>query len=174
MKLPLLIIVLLLCLAGCSTLKETTPPVPPRPAESPAPPRPDASQELSSALQELGHGKRTAATTILEELVVKPEVKGITDEALFRLSILKLSTTEKDGAASSIRYLERLRKEYPDSRWALQAKPLLDYLYAVADMSSQNRNLKAHNSSLAKENKELHKSIKRLKTLDLQMERNVR
>lgn len=174
MKPPVLVMLLLLGLAGCSTVKGTTPPVPVRPAESPKPPSPDARQKLSSALRELEHGRRTAAADILEELIAEPGVKGVTDEALFRLSILKLIYVGKDGVAHSIRYLERLGKEYGDSPWTQQARPLLEFLHAAADISYQNRSLKAQNSSLSKENKELHKSIKRLKNLDLQMERNVR
>ena len=182
MKQLVLIIVVLLGLAGCSTFKETAPPanettastVPGRSDDSPKPPRSDASRKLSSALQKLEQGRRTAAITILEEIIAEPGVKGVTDEALFRLGVLKLFYKEKDGSASSIPYLERLGKEYGDSPWTQQAKPLLEFLYAVADMNYQNRNLKAQNSSLSKENKELHKSINRLKNLDLQMERNAR
>lgn len=174
MKLLVLLTLLLLGLGGCGTFKGTTSNAPNRVGESPKLARSEASQKLSSALQELEQGRQAAAMTILEEIVAKSSARGITDEALFRLSVLKLLNGEKDGSASSIRYLERLRREYGDSGWAMQAKPLLAYLYAVADMNTQNRNLKASNSSLSKENKDLHKSIKRLKSLEVQMERNSR
>jgi hypothetical protein len=120
------------------------------------------------------HGRQAAAMTLLEEIVAGSSVKGVTDEALFRLSVLKLLNTEKDESATSIRCLERLRREYGDSCWTMQAKPLLAYLHAVADMNNQNRKLKAQNSSLSKENNELHKSLNRLKSLEVQMERNSR
>ncbi len=171
MKQLFLIILLLLGLTGCSTLKGTAPD---RADESPKLSRSEASRKLSSALQALEQGRQGAAMPILEEIVAGSSARGVTDEALFRLSVLKLLNGEKDGSASSIRYLERLRREYGDSVWTVQAKPLLAYLYAVADVNSQNRNLKASNSSLSKENKELHNSIKRLKSLEVQMERNTR
>jgi hypothetical protein len=174
MKRLLLITFLLLGLAGCSAFKETTSTAPNRTGKSPKLSRSEASQKLSSALQELEQGRQTAAMVILEEIVAGSSVKGVTDEALFRLSVLKLLNAEKDESDSSIRYLERLRREYRDSAWAMQAKPLLAYLYAAADMNNQNRNLRAHNSSLSKENKELHKSLNRLKSLEVQMERNSR
>ena len=119
-------------------------------------------------------GRAAAAVTILEALVTEPGVKGVTDEALFRLSLLKLSHEEKDGSLTAIRYLERLRTEYRDSVWTQQAKPLLDFLTGVADMKKQNRNLKNSNTSLSRDNKELRLSIERLKELDLQLEQRPR
>ncbi len=174
MKLPFLIMLLLLCLSGCSALNGTTPTAPGRAGERPKLSRSEASQKLSSALQELEQGRQAAAMAILEEIIAESSLRGVTDEALFRLGVLKLLNGEKDGSAFSIRYLERLRREYGDSVWAMQAKPLLAYLYAAADMNTQNRNLKTSNSSLSKENKELRNSIKRLKSLEVQMERNSR
>ncbi len=174
MKPLFLIALLLLGLAGCSTLKGTPQTASGRAGERPKLSRSEASQRLSSALQELEQGRQAAAMAILEEIVAGSSVRGVTDEALFRLGVLKLLNGEKDGSAASIRYLERLRREYGDSVWTVQAKPLLAYLYAVADMNAQNRNLKANNSSLSKENKELRSSIKRLKSLEVQMERNAR
>ncbi|GFO53947.1 hypothetical protein GMSM_09540 [Geomonas sp. Red276] len=106
---------------------------------------------------------------MLEKVVAEPGSKGVTDEALFRLSILTLGPGEKRRTAS-IRYLERLRREYPASKWTEQARPLLDYLKGVSDLAKQNQNLKTHNLSLSKENKELHRNINRLKNLDLQTE----
>lgn len=171
MKLLVPITLLLVGLAGCSTLKGTTSTVPDRTGNSSKLSRSEASQKLSSALRELEQGRQTAAMTMLEEIVAGSSVRGVTDEALFRLGVLKLLNGEKDGSVSAIRYLERLRREYGDSVWAMQAKPLLAYLYEI---NTQNRNLKAHNSSLSKENKELHNSLKRLKSLEVQMERNSR
>ncbi len=172
MKPLVLITLLLIGLAGCSTFRGTT--APDRTGESPKLSRSEASRKLSAALQELEQGRKAAAMAILEEIVAGSGAKGVTDEALFRLSVLKLHNGEKDESASAIRYLERLRREYGESVWAMQAKPLLAHLYAVADINAQNRSLKTQNSSLSKENKELHKNIKRLKSLEVQMERNSR
>ena len=161
----LLIVTLLLHLAGCTTFKEM---------QLSASNRYDASRKLSSAQLDMAHGRLTAASATMEGLVAEPGVTGVTDEALFRLSVLKLSHEEKDGSLAAIRYLERLRSEYRDSAWTQQAKPLLDFLTGVADMKKQNRNLKNSNTSLARDNKELRLSIERLKELDLQLEQRPR
>ncbi len=161
----ILLFLLLSSLAGCSTLKGLP---------SGVLHRYDAGRKLSSALQEEEQGRSTAAIAILEELIAEPGIKGVTDEALFRLSVLKLHSEEKDGSLPAIRYLERLRHDYRDSVWSQQAKPLLDSLYAVADLKKQTRNLKNINGSLARDNKELRQSIERLKSLDMQLERKTR
>jgi len=165
MKCLLLLPLLLLFLAGCTTFKEM---------QSTAAHRDDARRKLSSALKDLEQGRIPAASFTLEEIVAKPGIKGVTDEALFRLSLLKLHVEEKDGVPPAIRYLERLRHEYADSVWTLQSRPLLDFLTAAADVKKQNRNLKNLNSSLTKDNKELHQNIERLKKLDLQLELKTR
>ena len=164
MKQLLLTTLLLLVLAGCATVKEM-----PTGSDHKVP-----SQKLSTALHELEKDRRVADIPILEDLVAEPGIKGVTDEALFRLSVLNLFQEEKDGLVTSIGYLERLRHEYADSSWTQQSKPLLDLLNSVAALKKQNRNLRNVNNSLSKENKELHQSIKRLKNLDLQMERKSR
>jgi len=165
MKHLILVTLLLFSLAGCTTFKQM---------QSTVVNRYDASQKLSSALSELEQGRAAAATTILEALVAEPGVKGVTDEALFRLSLLNLLHEEKDGSMSSIHYLERLRREYRKSNWTQQAKPLHDYLTGIAEIKKQNRNLKILNISLTKDNKELLQSIERLKNLDIELERKAR
>ncbi|MCM0083111.1 hypothetical protein L4X63_16100 [Geomonas sp. Red32] len=150
------IIVAAFCLTGCATL--------PHGSHDKG-----AGKEMPAALQELAKGRQDAAVVLLEKVVAEPGSKGVTDEALFRLSVLSLGHGEK-SRVTSIRYLERLRREYPDSKWTQQARPLLDYLKSVGDLVRQNQNLKSHNISLSKENKELHRSINRLKNLDLQTE----
>jgi hypothetical protein len=165
MKRLLLLSLLLLFPAGCTTFKEM---------QSSAVHRYDARRKLSSALKDLEQGRAAAASFTLEEIVAEPGIKGITDEALFRLSLLKLHDEEKDGVSPAVRYLERLRHEYADSVWMLQSRPLLDFLNAAADVKKQNRNLKNLNNSLTKDNKELHQNIDRLKKLDLQLERKTR
>lgn len=165
MKINLLILVLLLATSGCTTLKEL---------QTNTLNRLDASNKLSAARDEVAQGNAPAAITLLEGLVASPGVDGITDEALFRLSLLKLHTEEKDGSLPSLRYLERLRHEYRNSGWMQQSRPLLDFLSGIAEIKKQNRSLKALNSSLTKDNKELHQNIEKLKNLDLQLERKSR
>jgi hypothetical protein len=151
----------------------------------------DASRKLSTAVSELEKGNTSSAITILEALTSEPGVKGISDEALFRLSLLKLNYEDKDGALPATQYLERLRRDYRSSIWAQQAQPLLEFLNSVGELKKQNRNLKILNislsrdnkelmglkninQSLSKENKELHQSIERLKNLDIQLEKKAR
>ena len=165
MKNFILLCLLLFSLSGCTTFKEM---------RTTVVNRYDVSMKLSAALNELEQGRTTAAATILEALVAEPGVKGVTDEALFRLSLLKLHNEDKDGAMPSIHYLERLRRDYRDSIWTQQSKPLLDLLHGIADIKKQNRNLKTVNSSLTKDNKELLLNIERLKNLDIQLERKSR
>ena len=172
----------LLCLSGCATWKEM---------QTSVVHRYDAGRKLSAAVGEIDHGRPGAAITILEGLVSEPGIKGVTDEALFRLSLLKLNYEEKDGSLPSIQYLDRLRRDYRGSIWAQQAQPLLEFLNGVGELKKQNRNLKilnlslsrdnkelsglrSTNQSLTKENKELHQSIERLKNLDIQLERKGR
>lgn len=153
---------LILSLSGCSTFKEM---------QSSLANRYEAGRQLSAALLALDQGKSAVAVSILEEIITEPPVKGVTDEALFRLSLLKLTYEDKDGTLPSLRHLERLRYEYPGSSWAQQAKPLIELINGVADLRKQNRNLKILNISLSKDNKEMHQNIERLKNLDMQLER---
>lgn len=165
MKQLLLLLLLLFGLSACTTVKEM---------KSTVVNRYDAGRQLSSALRELEQGRPIAAIAIMEELVAAPGVKGVTDEGLFRLSVLKLLSADKDGAPAAIRYLERLRVEYRDSVWTQQAQPLLEFLKGAAETQKTNRTLKSSNSSLSRDNRELRKSIERLKNLDIQLERKIR
>ena len=153
---------MILSLTGCSTLKEM---------QSSFENRYEANLKLSSALQALEQGKSAAAISILEKLITEPGVNGVTDEALFRLSVLKLSYEDDDGTIPSVRYLEQLQRDYRNSNWAQQAKPLLEFLKEFTALKKQNRNLKILNISLTKDNKDMHQSIERLKNLDMQLER---
>jgi len=160
MKQLILLTLLLLCLAGCTTFKEV---------QATVVGRYDANMKLSSALSELEQGRTAAAASILEAIIAEPGVKGVTDEALFRLSLLRLQHEEKDGSMTAIHYLERLRRDYRDSDWAQQARPLHDFLNGIADIKKQNRNLKILNISLTKDNKELLQNNERLKNLNISL-----
>jgi len=162
MKQFIILTLMILSLVGCASLKEM---------QSSLVNNYEANRKLSSALQSLDQGKSAVAISVLEGIVTEPGVRGVTDEALFRLSVLKLSYEDDDGTLPSVRYLERLRYEYSDSSWAQQAKPLLEYLKEVTAIKKQNRNLKILNISLTKDNKDMHRSIEKLKNLDIQLER---
>lgn len=156
------IIFLGLGLLGCSTFKGMQPSVMDRY---------EANRKLSSAMQEMERGRFPAAIAIFEEIIVAPEIKGVTDEAIFRLSLLKLLYDEKEGTSSSLRYLELLRSNFPESTWTQQSKPLYEFVKGAVEVRKQNRSLKIHNLSLTRDNKELHQSINRLKSLDMKLER---
>lgn len=165
MKRIILLTIMILSLNGCSTLNEM---------QSSLLSSYAAQKKLSSALQAMDQGKSAAAISILEEIITEPGVNGVTDEALFNLSLLKLSYEDDDGTLPSVRYLERLRRDYRDSNRARQAKPLLEFLKEFAAVKRQSRNLKILNMSLTKDNKDMHQSIERLKNLDMQLERRTK
>lgn len=182
MKRQISLILLLFNVIGCASIKEM---------HSNVVTRLDANRKLSTAMGELEKGNSDSAISILEAITSDPGVQGVSDEALFRLSLLKLNYEEKDGALPAIQYLERLRSEYHTSIWAKQAQPLLEFLNGVGELKKQNRNLKILNISLSrdnkellslkntnqalsKENKELHQNIERLKNLDIQLEKKAR
>jgi hypothetical protein len=161
----LFLCLLLLTSAGCATFQEM---------QTTVTGRLSAGQKLTYAKTELEQGRTNAASAALESLVEESAYPGITDEALYRLAILKLNHEDKDGSPAASRYLERLRRDYRDSDWAQQAKPLLDFLNTVAEIKKQNRTLKNTNNTLSKENRELHQNIERLKDLDIQLDRKAR
>lgn len=135
-------------------------------------------RKLAAAVQKLEQGDVKGATELLEALSSEPAVPGITDEALFRLSLLYLKPAlEKEGVQTTQQALERLRREFPASPWTRQAAPLTELLTATADLQRNNRNLKTLNISLTRENKELgrenrelRQNIEKLKHLDLELE----
>lgn len=165
MKRIILLTLMILSLTGCSTLNKM---------RSSLVSSYSAQQQLSSALKAMDQGKSAAAIKILEGIIKEPGVNGVTDEALFHLSLLKLSYEDDDGTLPSLRYLERLQRDYRDSKRARQAKPLLELLKEFTAVKKQNRNLKILNISLTKDNKDMHQSIERLKNLDMQLERRTK
>jgi hypothetical protein len=100
----------------------------------------------------------------------EPGVPGVTDQALFRLSLLSLKAgQEKHGTEQAGHYLERLQKEYPASAWVPLASPIKDLLAAMDNAQQQRKNAKELNLSLTKENRELRLSIEKLKNLELEL-----
>lgn len=162
MKYELLKYLLLLTLSGCSTFNGM---------RSSIVNNYEAGRKLSSARQEIENGKTASAINLFEEIVNSSSVTGVTDEALFRLSLLKLGHEDKEFTSSSLRYLERLRSDYPASSWTQQSRPLYDFLKGTSEIKRHNRNLKLLNISLTRDNKDLRQSIDRLKSLDMKLER---
>lgn len=141
-------------------------------------------RKLAQAAALLEQGNRSAATDLLAAISVEPGIAGVTDEALFRLSLLRLASgQEKNGNSRVLHDLERLTREYPASPWAPYASGLSEFLAATNDLRQQerklkelnssltreNRELKEQNASLTKENRELSQSIEKLKSLELEL-----
>lgn len=158
---------------------------------------------LDKAVQALEKGNEDAAIKLLEEVIEDKGIPGVTDEALFRLSMLGIRRqNETDGMKLVLSKLERLRADYPSSSWTRLTWPLMEYIAGVeaikgelrtvkvknAAVSRENRDLHAasqqtareirelqgNNQSLAKENRELNQRIEKLKSLDLELERKIR
>ncbi|HEX2768423.1 MAG TPA: hypothetical protein VHN12_04005 [Geobacteraceae bacterium] len=154
----------------------------------------DQGKKLAMAIKLQNEGKLTAALELLIALCAERRAAGVTDEALFRLSLLYLGNVQdndKESLQLAQQTIERLRKEYPYSSWASMAAPVAELLTTTAEQRRQNQNLKNQNQSLTKENQsltrenqslakenqslsketqELHQNIEKLKRLDLELE----
>ena len=138
-------------------------------------------RKLSSAVSQLEKGNVAAAGDILSAICAERGVEGVTDEALFRLSLLQLKATGDKDFLQSQQTLERLQKEYPKSPWSIQSALLLEMVSGANEQRRQNRSLRTQNQSLTKENqsivkenKELRQNMERLKNLDLELEQKTK
>jgi hypothetical protein len=133
-------------------------------------------RKLVAAVELQKEGKVASAAESLATLVTQQDVPGVTDEALFRLTLLYLrnDVAKTKGTVPAQQCIERLRREYPASPWTAMASPLAELLTTTAELRQQNRTLKNQNQSLAKDNEELRQSIEKLKRLDLELERKNR
>jgi len=147
----------------------------------------DQEKKLAMAIKLQNEGKLTAALELLIALCAERRAPGVTDEALFRLSLLYLGNgqdMDKESLQLAQHTIERLRKEFPSSSWARMAAPLAELLTTTAELRRQNQNLKNQNQGLTKENQaltketqaltketqELRQNIEKLKRLDLELE----
>ena len=137
----------------------------------------DQERQFAGALELLRAGNEQAARDLFERTVKGPPRVGITDEALFRLSLLYLRDEGNKGTARAIDLLERLRNEFPQSLWTKQAAPLGIYLSGVKtlrDHRHEVNTLKELNLSLSRDNREMRQTIERLKSLDLELEQKIK
>ena len=138
---------------------------------------PDREHDFSTALEYLRKGKEQQARAALERVVEAPPLGGVTDEALFRLALLHFNDDGGRDTARARSLLERLKYEYPKSLWSHQAAPLTAYLASAGtlrDKDREIRTLRQLNLSLSRDNKELHQSLERLKSLDKELEQRIR
>jgi hypothetical protein len=168
-----LLCVVLLSVCSCTFLSE----IPPSPDSSGSPATIAQHRSLAKAVEYLQAGNELEARNLLEFLVEDSAGSGVTDEALFRLSILQLRDEGTRGIVRVQQLLARLKKEFPQSVWAHQAAPLAHYLAEVKNLRDRQRELKSlreSNLSLSRDNKELRQSIEKIKNLDLELEQKIK
>lgn len=137
----------------------------------------DQERTLYGALDYLREGKEHEAREALEKVVAGATQAGVTDEALFRLSLLSLKEDGGKGLLRAQALLERLADKYPDSLWTKQSAPLLAHLAEAKVLRNRQRELKSLkelNLSLSRDNRELRQSLEQLKQLDLELEQRIK
>ncbi len=137
----------------------------------------DQERNFAGALEFLRAGREQEARESLERVLEGPQRSGVTDEALFRLSLLYLRDEGGRGTVRTQELLERLKAEYPHSIWTRQGAALAAYLTGVRtlrDRQREVRTLKELNLSLSRDNREMRQSIERLKSLDLELEQKIK
>lgn len=139
---------------------------------------PEQKRQLASALEHLRAGNEKQARDMLEKISVAPPLGGVTDEALFRLALLRVGDDGGKDTTRARSLLERLRGEFPASPWTHQAAPLISYLAGAKGLRDRDvrelRSLRELNLSLTRDNRELRQSIERLKALDQELEQKMR
>lgn len=158
---------LLCCLAACGGMA----------GKGAAPGVTDSRQHLVTAVTMIRAGKESEARHHLELVISNSSEEGVTDEALFRLAILKLNDGETAGGKSAAALLDTLRRSYPASVWTRQAAPLLVYAAGVKHNRNRDKEINAlqdKNLSLSREVRELRQIIDRLKALDSELDQKIR
>ncbi|HET6420945.1 MAG TPA: hypothetical protein VFG19_12345 [Geobacteraceae bacterium] len=176
-----LIIILAFGLGGCATLSQ------------PGGPFYGVEQKkmLSDAVILLQQGKKARAAELLAAVCKAPPVPGVTDEALFRLGVLRLGPGDESKTITQSRnYLNRLVKEFPDSSWTPPALTLSGFLAGtdnklqqlqqdgklkevIISLTKENRELKERNASLLKEQRVLKDSNLSLLKENTELRQNV-
>ncbi len=160
MNKQILIITAALVLAGCGSLNQ----------QGGIVYRFGQERKLANAVELLEKGKIEAATQLLATICSEAGVPGVTDEALLRLSVLRLeSVLDKKSVAEAQHNLDRLGKEYPASSWAPLASSLSDFIDSTESVRLEDKKLKESNLALSKENRELRQSIEKLRNLEIEL-----
>ncbi|MBT0662694.1 hypothetical protein KI809_00120 [Geobacter pelophilus] len=183
MKRISLCIAALLLLGGCTFIKDKL-----------GYPRED---KLAEAINQLEKGNETAAKNLLVDISnSRYSVEGVTDDALFRLSLLQLRRHNEAETMQSIqKRLTKLQTNFPDSQWSRLSWPLTEYITQMESSRNELKNLKqkynsllkenkelslanqqmqSANQTLTKENKEINLRIEKLKSLDIELEKKNR
>lgn len=182
MRKPAAVIILILLLNGCASLNL---------GDISMVYRHNQEKKLAAAIALQREGKISSAVESLKALCAERGLSGVTDEALFRLSLLYLGSgldNDKEFIQLAQQNIDRLRKEYPSSSWTGMVDPVAELLKNVTELRRQNLNMKNQNQALSKENQglskdnqglskenqELRENIEKLKRLDLELEQKRR
>jgi outer membrane protein assembly factor BamD (BamD/ComL family) len=161
-------LVMIACLSGCGFIGTTT--------VTSSTMIADQERSFAGALEFLRSGNEQGAKELLERVVAAAPIKGISDEAMFRLALLHLRDESGKGVQRALVLLDQLKSEYPLSIWTRQAAPLAAYLTGTKTTRNKQRELKTLrelNLSLSRDNRELRQTIERLKSLDLELEQKI-
>jgi len=151
--------------------------------------RENQEKKLAVAIKLQNAGKVSSAVELFKSICAEKGLTGVTDEALFRLSLLYIGyglDNDREYFQTAQQNIDRMRKEYPASPWTRMVEPVADLLTNSAELRRQNANIRSQNQSLSKENQslskenqslskenqELRENIEKLKRLDLELDKN--
>jgi hypothetical protein len=127
---------------------------------------------LETARKLLREDRVQSATQMLVGICSAKGVPGVTDEALFRLSLIYLDAGEtKNGISRAQETLEKLMHDYPTSSWSPHATALVEL---IATLNRKIKNLRGENLTLEKKNRELMLNIEKLKILDIEQDQKIK
>lgn len=130
------------------------------------------AENLETAKKMLREDKVQSATQILAAISAAKGVPGVTDEALFRLSLIYLDAGQtRNDTSRAEETLEKLMRDYPKSSWRPHAAALEEL---IANLNRKIRNLRGENLSLEKKNRELRLNIEKLKILDIEQDQKIK
>lgn len=134
----------------------------------------DKRLNLAKAVTMIRAGLESEARHYLVLVIDDSWESGVTDEALFRLALLKINDGDLGGGKSSLALLDKLRNSYPKSVWTKQAAPLHSYLTGLKNIRNRESELRDKNLSLSRDVRDLRQMIERLKSLDLELEQKIK
>ena len=145
--------------------------------------------QFNSVVQLIEKKNIAEAEKELESILSGPPSQGVSDEALYRLGLIRLGDNNGDEQIQkSLQLLQLLVKVFPSSQWTYMAKPVIELVNneenlkkqiknlkgLIAAQAKENNDLKIQKSSflaVQRENKELKQRLERLKELDIQLEK---
>lgn len=158
----------IVCLPGCGMFGATT-------LTSSTVTR-EQERSFAGGLELLRSGNEQGAKELFERVVAAHHIKGITDEAMFRLALLELRDESTKNVQKAYQMLDQLKSEYPHSIWTRQAAPLAAFLAGsktTRDKQRELKTLKELNLSLSRDNRDLRQTIEKLKSLDVELEQKI-